>query len=118
MLTAAVATSTPAGATDGDPGAGFVARIGGEEFLLVLPGATLSECAHHCEQMRMAVRSHPWHAITGELRQTVSIGLAAAHADIDQSALLRLADDNPYEAKRAGRDRVVAHRAESASQEG
>ena len=110
LLTAAVAASTPAGAPDADPGTGFVARIGGEEFLLVLPGATLAECAHHCEQMREAVRSHDWHAVTGELQQTISIGLATARDGIDQSALLRLADDNLYAAKRAGRDRVVANR--------
>jgi diguanylate cyclase (GGDEF)-like protein len=108
LLTAAVATSMPGAATDGDADAGFVARIGGEEFLLVFPGTALADCAQHCEDIRLAVRSHPWHAITGALAQTVSIGVATATADISQSGLLRIADDNLYIAKRAGRDRVVA----------
>jgi diguanylate cyclase (GGDEF)-like protein len=108
LLIAAVATSTPGAATDADAAAGFVARIGGEEFLVVFPSTALAECAQLCEEIRLAVRSHPWHAITGDLQQTVSIGVATTTDEVTQSALLRQADDNLYIAKRAGRDRVVA----------
>ena len=108
LLTAHVATSTPSIALDGAPAAGFVARIGGEEFLLVLPGTDLAECARQCEEIRLAIRSYPWNGVTGELHQTVSVGVATAHAAISKSALLRLADDNLYVAKRSGRDRVIA----------
>ncbi|MEO6714753.1 MAG: GGDEF domain-containing protein [Mycobacteriales bacterium] len=108
LLAAAVASSTRPDSLGAEPTAGFVARIGGEEFLLVLPGTDLSECARRCEQIRVAVRSHAWHPITGDLRQTLSIGVATADADGDQSALLRNADEKLYAAKSAGRDRVVA----------
>ncbi|MEO6713913.1 MAG: GGDEF domain-containing protein, partial [Mycobacteriales bacterium] len=108
LLAAAVASSMPSDALDDEAAPRFVARIGGEEFLLVLPATDLAECARRCEQIRVAVRSHDWHPITGDLRQTVSIGVATAHPDSDQPALLRNADEKLYAAKRAGRDQVVA----------
>lgn len=115
LLTAALASTTPGALPDGAPESGFVARIGGEEFLVVLPGADLAECAHRCQEMRLAVRSYLWHAVTGEIQPTVSIGVATVAAETSQSALLGLADVNLYVAKRAGRDRVVADPADPPS---
>jgi two-component system, cell cycle response regulator len=88
--------------------AGFAARLGGEEFLLVLPGAG-PDAAHGCaEQLRQAIRRHDWPAIRTGLAVTASIGVATApHGTGDHRALLRLADANLYAAKRAGRDRTV-----------
>ncbi|HEU4425506.1 MAG TPA: GGDEF domain-containing protein [Pilimelia sp.] len=88
---------------------GLIARIGGEEFLVVLPGAPLADATHHLERLRTTVRSHDWRALTGELLVTVSIGAASTEdaPEPGQSALLAAADRHLYSAKRGGRDRVV-----------
>ncbi|MFG1605958.1 diguanylate cyclase [Actinoplanes sp. NPDC049265] len=88
---------------------GFVARMGGEEFLLVLPGVEVRDGAQALDQIRTAVRAHAWPPITGELPVTVSIGVAtrAESPAATQPVLLSIADRNLYAAKHAGRDRVV-----------
>jgi diguanylate cyclase (GGDEF)-like protein len=86
-----------------------VARLGGEEFAILLPGATpaLAQgiAERICDQVaKLAV-------LDGTGRQfgfTVSIGLAArADADARPEDLLARADAALYRAKRAGRNRVV-----------
>ncbi|MGY1620255.1 diguanylate cyclase [Geodermatophilus sp. SYSU D00691] len=92
------------------PGAGsFVARMGGEEFLLVLAGDTAAAAAH-LDAVRRAVSAHPaWAGLTRGLPVTVSIGATcAAGPDAGSPAdLLGRADRHLYQAKREGRDRVV-----------
>jgi diguanylate cyclase (GGDEF)-like protein len=90
--------------------AGFVARMGGEEFLLTLPGSTTGEAVPRLETIRKAVRSHAWGELTGELPVTVSIGVASTEnvPDPSQSDLLSTADRNLYVAKQQGRDQVVS----------
>ncbi len=93
------------------PGGGsFAARMGGEEFLLVLPGIDDEDAATHLERVRSAVAAHPWAGLTGGLPVTVSAGAASAAEvpDPTPAQLLGLADARLYRAKRAGRDRVVA----------
>jgi diguanylate cyclase (GGDEF)-like protein len=87
----------------------FAARLGGEEFLVVLPGTAPDEAQLHLEALRLLVRSHPWVPITGGLPVTISIGatIAVAPGIPTQAALLAGADRSLYAAKRAGRDRVV-----------
>ncbi|GAB1639736.1 diguanylate cyclase [Krasilnikovia sp. MM14-A1259] len=89
--------------------AGFVARMGGEEFLLVLPHAGPADAATHLDNMRLAIRNHDWRPVTGDLPVTVSIGstTTASTANATQSGMLADADRNLYAAKHAGRDRVV-----------
>jgi diguanylate cyclase (GGDEF)-like protein len=89
---------------------GFVARLGGEEFLLVLPATPVGTAAVRLDRIRRSIRTHAWHAITGGLPVTVSIGVAGVHEAYprDQAGTLSLADRHLYAAKRAGRDRVVA----------
>jgi len=83
-------------------------RYGGEEFVLVLPDATLDGAARRAEQMREAV-SRLRIAYGGQMIGpiTVSIGVAAFpdHGQ-DAHALLQAADAALYQAKRDGRDRV------------
>jgi diguanylate cyclase (GGDEF)-like protein len=88
---------------------GFVARMGGEEFLVVLPGVGAGEAPHRLEAFRLGIAAHHWAPITGALPVTVSIGgVSAAPVDGDTPAeLLAEADRRLYAAKRAGRDRVV-----------
>ncbi|BFU43994.1 diguanylate cyclase [Krasilnikovia sp. MM14-A1004] len=90
-------------------GAGFVARLGGEEFLLVLPDTAPADAATHLDDIRLTIRNHDWRPVTGDLPVTVSMGstTTAGATDLTQSGLLADADRNLYAAKHAGRDRVV-----------
>jgi diguanylate cyclase (GGDEF)-like protein len=86
----------------------IAARMGGEEFLLVFPGADVVEAHRRCEQLRLRIRAHAWAPITGPLPVTASIGITTAVDGVgNPSTLLSRADHNLYAAKRAGRDRVV-----------
>ena len=92
------------------PGAtSFAARLGGEEFVLVLAGTDADRAAAHLEDVRRAVAAHPWAPLTGELPVTISVGAASTAEVTDRTPaqLLGLADARLYRAKRAGRDRVV-----------
>ncbi|MEV6630696.1 GGDEF domain-containing protein [Actinoplanes sp. NPDC051470] len=93
---------------DGTDGPALAARLGGEEFLLILPGFDAVAAVRWCEGLRLTIRDFPWATITGGLPVTASIGVATASGQVTVSALLAVADDNLYAAKRAGRDRVAA----------
>jgi diguanylate cyclase (GGDEF)-like protein len=87
-------------------------RYGGEEFLLLIPGAGAGGAIAVAERARMAIERQPC-IVDGEpLRITVSAGVATSSTDGDADALLRLADEALYRAKESGRNRVV--RAEAA----
>ena len=82
----------------------MLARLGGEEFVVLLPDTELLEAARIAERMRLTV------ATIGDLPVSVTISLGCAQMEdsgdgID--ALLRLADEALYRAKRAGRDQVM-----------
>ena len=94
---------------DAATGPAAAARMGGEEFLLILPGIDTDEAMRRCEELQRAIRAEPWAQITGGLPVTASIGLTTVRdGACTQSALLSAADRNLYAAKRSGRDRVVA----------
>jgi diguanylate cyclase (GGDEF)-like protein len=83
----------------------LVYRIGGEEFLLLLPGADLDAGVEIAERVRVAVAM----ACPGEVEMTLSAGVATASGtDVRYDALFRAADLALLSAKREGRDRVVA----------
>jgi len=90
---------------------GFAARLGGEEFLVVLPDTTLSGAVRHLDHIRSTISSHPWRPVTGDLPVTVSIGatttVPTGPGTDSQSTLLAAADRNLYAAKHGGRDQVV-----------
>jgi diguanylate cyclase (GGDEF)-like protein len=95
-------------AIDGQAGA-TAARLGGEEFLLVLQGTDQGTGEKLVSTLCRDIREHPWEAVTGGIPVTVSIGVATVPEDgIDRTPLLRCADRRLYAAKRAGRDQVVA----------
>jgi diguanylate cyclase (GGDEF)-like protein len=89
-------------------------RYGGEEFALILPECSLYQATIRAEEIRARLKAYP--AQSNRQNEdvkplTVSIGVAAFDETTDQvDLLLKFADEALYEAKRAGRDRVVAAR--------
>jgi len=83
-------------------------RYGGEEFVVVLVGTSLAEASQRAEQWRREFeRLHVDH--DGEsVRATLSVGVAAYPVDAGGDDVLHAADHALYDAKRAGRNRVVA----------
>jgi two-component system cell cycle response regulator len=81
-------------------------RIGGEEFLIVMPGVGPRDTEIVLERLRKAVRETPIEAQGQRVIVTVSIG-GAVNAGESMDELLNLADDALYRAKDEGRDRVV-----------
>ena len=79
-------------------------RTGGEEFLLLLPGASLDDAQHVADDMLLRLGQA---ALLPDARVTVSIGVSALEAGQSADAWVKRADLALYEAKRAGRDRVV-----------
>lgn len=85
-----------------------VVRLGGEEFLVVLRGATLLAGARVAERARAAIAAmRIADDRGGEIHVTASIGVAAKRPDETRDALIARADAAMYRAKHAGRDRVV-----------
>jgi diguanylate cyclase (GGDEF)-like protein len=79
-------------------------RLGGEEFIVLLPGATAEEAQGLAEKLRCAVRAEP---IAGQ-RVTMSFGVAVSGTGgFDVETQYQRADEALYAAKRQGRDRVV-----------
>ena len=89
-------------------------RYGGEEFAVVLTDTPLEPARDVAERLRRAVRSTPIVTKAGSLDVTVSFGLAQCDLIIDHTAwdVLQQAEKALHEAKRLGRDRVYAVRAE------
>ena len=90
----------------------LVGRLGGEEFVMLLPGTSVDAAAALAERLRATVAALPLDlGAQGRWPMTISIGVAErVVGDTDVRALLRRADDAMYEAKRAGRNRVAVAR--------
>lgn len=85
----------------------IAARIGGEEFAVLLPETTLEGAGEFAEQFRGAVAGTLFHPGGEAQHITVSIGLAEVRPDRgDRSRLMRAADAALYRAKDEGRNRV------------
>ena len=84
-------------------------RYGGEELVLVMPGATREIAAARAEAVRQAVEKHAFvHKGKTLQRVTASLGVAAHPADGDNTPdLLKAADSALYLAKKSGRNRVI-----------
>ncbi len=85
----------------------IAARIGGEEFLVICPGADLEAARGLAERILSEVRSNHISAGAFDDNVTVSAGVATLGPHVqDVDHLLRLADEAVYRAKELGRDRV------------
>jgi diguanylate cyclase (GGDEF)-like protein len=88
-----------------------VCRIGGEEFLIILPAQSVAEAELCAQRCRTAVAAKEFNYLGRILKTTVSAGIASRRADILSCAdLLAEADEALYEAKRAGRNTVQGGR--------
>jgi diguanylate cyclase (GGDEF)-like protein len=85
----------------------LVARIGGEEFALILPAMTRDDAIEFCESLRAGVAGHEWRALHPELGITISIGVAQWDGSAELEELVQAADSQLYRAKRAGRNQVA-----------
>ena len=84
-----------------------VARIGGEEFAVLLPSTDLPRAAVVAERLRSLVAAHVVHFDGHRIHYTVSLGVASLDdGDGGIDLLLKRADQALYAAKRAGRNRV------------
>lgn len=83
------------------------ARFGGEEFVVVLPDTTIADALTVAERVRLAVAAASEDLLTGELRVTVSGGIAGLTRGESLEDLLVAADRALYEAKAAGRNQVA-----------
>jgi len=88
------------------------ARYGGDEFVIMLPDTPARGAMEVAERIRNAVETTPFATENGRAPSTVSIGVASFPEDGRSiEALLARADRALYEAKAAGRNRVVQHNA-------
>jgi diguanylate cyclase (GGDEF)-like protein/PAS domain S-box-containing protein len=89
-------------------GGDWIARWGGEEFLMCLHGLDARGAVNAGERTRKFVKSHPVPIAVGNLPVTVSIGIVMYSPAVESiEQLVADADALLYEAKRAGRDRVL-----------
>jgi diguanylate cyclase (GGDEF)-like protein len=94
---------------DGLRASDYVGRIGGEEFICVMPDSDRDDAFACAERIRARVAALSLPTEAGLLRFTVSIGVAVLDRHRpDWAALLRAADRALYEAKAAGRNRTIA----------
>ena len=87
-------------------GADFIARFGGEEFVLLLPATTPTVGAKLLETLRAAIEACPFHFKGERVTITISMGLASFKPGEHSDLVLKRADQALYRAKNGGRNRV------------
>ncbi len=85
-----------------------VARLGGEEFVIIMPEANSDMAFNLAERLRLDVTKYPLRDANGKF--TISIGVAGFPSDAqDTNKLLRKADSALYQAKREGKNKVCLY---------
>jgi diguanylate cyclase (GGDEF)-like protein len=84
----------------------LIYRLGGEEFLVLLPGSDLELTKEHADRLREAISEA---RMVADVQLTMSFGVSASApgCEFDYDAVFAAADAALYEAKRGGRDQVV-----------
>jgi diguanylate cyclase (GGDEF)-like protein len=82
----------------------FAGRYGGEEFVIVLPGCSLTDGMKRAEEFRYGIADMTLRTSSGPLRVTCSFGVAASSNTLPVEALIHQADEALYSAKRSGRN--------------
>jgi diguanylate cyclase (GGDEF)-like protein len=83
----------------------IIARMGGEEFVILLPGARLEEASQVAERLRKAIAETPIEFDAHRFFMTASVGVAQWQ-DQDLELIIKQADNAMYAAKNNGRNRV------------
>ena len=91
----------------------MVARVGGEEFAIMLPSTTLHDAQRAVERIRTAVATEEFFAEETQLHLTVSLGLATVETGDDSISVVKRADEALYHAKDAGRNCGFLHNGRS-----
>jgi two-component system cell cycle response regulator len=86
----------------------LVCRWGGEEFVILLPSRNGIPAVEVAERLRSMVELWSWNQIEPGLAMTISIGVTVFQNDTQLTSLVQRADDCLYQAKQAGRNRVVS----------
>ncbi len=92
-------------------GSDLICRLGGEEFVVVMPDTPLAIAERVAERVRAAVESEEFPIAPGGVRRiavTTSIGIAERGQEADADALLQRSDRALYASKTAGRNRVTS----------
>ncbi|MGE6443097.1 diguanylate cyclase [Pseudomonas bubulae] len=84
----------------------FIARFGGEEFVLLMPDTPLNAGLHLIEKLRAAIQACPFHFKGEPVTITTSIGVSAFRPGDRSDHVLKRADEALYRAKRRGRNCV------------
>lgn len=98
--------------------ADMTARLGGEEFVVMLPETGVTEAAVLAERVRAAISITPIPVPGGEIRLTVSIGVSGSRHLSTLGEMLKQADMALYQAKHSGRDQVCLATTDKAAQDG
>jgi len=88
-------------------GGDVIARWGGEEFLVMLPGAGIEQGCNGLARIRQRLHASPFDEIEPGLVITFSAGVALCNSEDDLEAAIERADTAMYLAKQAGRDRSL-----------
>jgi diguanylate cyclase (GGDEF)-like protein len=86
----------------------FIARWGGEEFIILLIDTQLDDAQLIAEQLRENIQNNIYLLQHAKKRVTLSLGVAQATDDDNADSLFKRADNALYQAKRTGKNRVVA----------
>ncbi|WP_108444547.1 GGDEF domain-containing protein [Halomonas denitrificans] len=84
----------------------LMARLGGEEFAVLLPLTPESHCRQLAERLRRRIAEHDFGVGRGQI--TISIGIAEHRVGDSREILMQRVDDSLYAAKHGGRNRVMA----------
>ncbi len=96
----------------------FACRFGGEEFIVIMPRTPGDIACLAAERLRRSICASPFiiPGLAQQLEVTISIGVASTEGvDDTPETLLKRADEALYEAKRAGRNRVIGKAARDAA---
>jgi diguanylate cyclase len=87
-------------------GTDFIARFGGEEFVMLMPGTVPAVGAKLLEKLRASIEACPFHFKGEPVTITVSMGMTAFRPGEHSDLVLKRADQALYRAKHAGRNRI------------